>query len=122
MLFRMGPRYADDQPFAPALHWMALAGLGTGFLSGLTGVGGGVFLAPLVIALAWTTPKGAAGLSAPFILVNSLLGLGGVVASGQRVASVYTPRPRSWVRSPGRPSACGSCPSRQRAASSRSSW
>jgi uncharacterized membrane protein YfcA len=56
-----------------------------GFLSGLTGVGGGVFLAPLLIALGWASPKRAAGISAPFILANSGIGLAGVLSAGQRV-------------------------------------
>ena len=59
-------------------HWTALVGALCGFLSGLTGVGGGVFLAPLIIVLGWASPRQAAGLSAPFILANSIVGLAGV--------------------------------------------
>ena len=36
----------------------AAVGAGAGFISGLTGVGGGVFLTPLLIALGWASPKG----------------------------------------------------------------
>ncbi|WP_245472428.1 sulfite exporter TauE/SafE family protein [Rhizobium jaguaris] len=63
----------------------AAVGVATGFLSGLTGVGGGVFLAPILIALAWTSPKGAASLSPPFILVNSIIGLVAVLLARQRL-------------------------------------
>ena len=42
-----------------------------GFLSGLTGTGGGIFLTPLLILCHWATPRQAAGLSAAFILANS---------------------------------------------------
>jgi uncharacterized protein len=71
---------------ALASPFMALAGGGVGFLSGITGVGGGVFLAPLLIVLGWTSAKRAAGLSAPFILANSMLGIAGAYLAGQRHA------------------------------------
>lgn len=74
---------ADRQP--PAWR-IGIGGAGAGFLSGVSGIGGGVFLAPLLIALTWTAPKRAAYLSAPFILFNSLLGFGGVWISGQAPA------------------------------------
>ncbi|HKU94215.1 MAG TPA: sulfite exporter TauE/SafE family protein, partial [Vineibacter sp.] len=67
-----------------------LAGGATGFLAGLTGIGGGVFLAPLVIALGWASPRQAAALSAPYILANSVVGFAGVFAAGQRVAPGIT--------------------------------
>jgi uncharacterized membrane protein YfcA len=62
-----------------------------GFVSGLTGVGGGVFLAPILIALHWASPKQTAVLSAPFILANSAVGLVGAMVIGQ------TPSPETWV-------------------------
>jgi len=54
-------------------------------MSGLAGVGGGVFLAPLLITLEWASAERAAGISAPFVLANSVIGLAGVLASRQRV-------------------------------------
>lgn len=52
-------------------------GLGTvlGLLSGLTGVGGGIFLSPLLLFLGWTDVRQTAAISAMFILVNSIAGL-----------------------------------------------
>jgi hypothetical protein len=64
-----------------------LAGAASGFLSGLSGVGGGVFLTPLIIALGWASPKRAAALSPPFILCNSAVGLVGVLIAGQKLTS-----------------------------------
>lgn len=59
-------------------RWASLAsGAGIGFLSGLTGVGGGIFLTPLLILCRWTTAKTAAAVSVTFILVNSIAGLAG---------------------------------------------
>lgn len=46
-----------------------------GLLSGLTGTGGGIFLSPVILLLAWAGPKATAGISAPFIMVNSIAGL-----------------------------------------------
>jgi uncharacterized protein len=64
----------------------AALGAGAGFISGLTGVGGGVFLTPLLIALGWASPRRAAALSPPFILCNSVMGLAGVLLAGQKLA------------------------------------
>jgi len=64
--------------------WSAVsAGAVVGLISGLTGVGGGDFLAPTLIALRWASPKQTAALSAPFILANSIVGLVGVSFAGQ---------------------------------------
>jgi len=52
-----------------------LMGCVIGFLSGLIGVGGGIFLSPILLMLGWAGPKTTAGISAPFILVNSAVAL-----------------------------------------------
>jgi len=52
-----------------------LIGCVIGFLSGLIGVGGGIFLSPILLMLGWAGPKTTAGISAPFILVNSAVAL-----------------------------------------------
>lgn len=69
-----------------ALAWGGLLG----FLSGLTGVGGGIFLSPLLLFLGWAAPRVVAGVSAAFILVNSAAGLAGHLASLQEVPT-YLP-------------------------------
>lgn len=50
-------------------------GAAIGMLSGLTGTGGGIFLSPTILFLGWAGPKSTAGISAPFILVNSVAAL-----------------------------------------------
>jgi hypothetical protein len=52
-----------------------LVGAGIGLLSGLTGIGGGIFLSPVLLTLGWAGLKSTAGASAPFNLFNSLIAL-----------------------------------------------
>jgi uncharacterized protein len=59
----------------------AVCGGGIGLLSGLTGTGGGIFLSPLLIFTRWATTRQASGMSAAFILANSVSGLAGHLAS-----------------------------------------
>ena len=54
-----------------------LVGAVLGFLAGLTGIGGGVFLSPVLYLFRWVKPKTTGGLAAGFIVVNSLAGLVG---------------------------------------------
>ncbi len=57
-------------------NWVSISlGMAIGLLSGLTGVGGGIFLSPLLLLMGWATVKQSAGVSAAFILVNSIAGL-----------------------------------------------
>jgi len=58
-------------------------GAAVGLLSGLAGVGGGIFLSPLMILRRWADPKTAAGVCAAFITVNSLAGLIGKLLTHQ---------------------------------------
>lgn len=50
-------------------------GAALGFLSGITGIGGGVFLSPILLFFNWANQKQTAALSSGFILVNSIAGL-----------------------------------------------
>ncbi len=58
-------------------------GGGIGFFSGLIGVGGGIFLSPIILLKRWATVKSAAATAAVFIFVNSLSGLVGMGVSNQ---------------------------------------
>jgi uncharacterized protein len=57
-------------------------GAAIGFLSGLIGIGGGIILSPVLLLLKWTDMKQTAAISALFIFVNSLAGLGGQITKG----------------------------------------
>lgn len=63
---------------APQYRFMpAIFGTSLGLLAGITGIGGGIFLAPVLHFLRWGDAKQIAGACASFILVNSLAGLTG---------------------------------------------
>lgn len=72
---------AEREWHDPPLWVAILAGIGLGLLAGLTGTGGGIFLSPLLLFLAWSAPKPASGVVAVFILANSAAGLAGNLAS-----------------------------------------
>ena len=61
-----------------------------GFLSGIIGVGGGIFLSPIILIFGWSDPKTTAGIAAVFIWVNSFAGLAGSTISGQLVLDFST--------------------------------
>ncbi len=79
---RIAVRPSSDHPKAPPLAPALLAGSLIGLMSGLIGVGGGIFLTPLLLLMGWANPKQAAAVSAPFILLNSLSALAGFLAHG----------------------------------------
>src|ERR1700716_1414880 len=85
LFFRQG-----DPPdiAAPAIPAAIAIGAGIGFLSGLTGTGGGIFLTPLLLFCHWAWTKQASAISALFILVNSIAGLIGFVSAKQSVPSL----------------------------------
>jgi len=57
-------------------------GAGIGLLSGVVGVGGGIFLSPVMLLMRWADAKKTSAASAFFIVVNSLAGIGGRMAKG----------------------------------------
>ncbi len=65
-------------PARPPLLFAILAGGAIGFVAGVTGIGGGIFIAPLVLSLRWLDTRHAAGLSALFNLLNSAAALAGL--------------------------------------------
>jgi hypothetical protein len=57
-----------------------LTGSGIGFVSGLIGIGGGIFLSPLLLLTGWADTRKALGITAAFVLVNSAAGLIGYLS------------------------------------------
>jgi uncharacterized membrane protein YfcA len=63
-------------------------GAAIGFLSGLTGTGGGIFLTPTLLFFQWAKIRQAAAVSALFILVNSIAGLVGYFTAKHSIPSL----------------------------------
>lgn len=77
---------------APAIPLAMAIGAAMGLLSGLTGVGGGIFLSPLLLMLGWAGTKQTSAVAAPFILVNSVAGLAAGFVAGTAVLP-----PSTWA-------------------------
>lgn len=86
-MFRSSLKPLNITAHAPPLWAAILAGLLIGFLSGLTGVGGGIFLSPLLLYMGWAETRATSGVAAPFILVNSIAGLLGHFSSVAQLPS-----------------------------------
>ena len=75
----------------PATPTAVASGAGIGFLSGLTGTGGGIFLTPLLLFCRWAKVKEAAAVSSLFILANSSAGLAGYAKGGRELPDFAWP-------------------------------
>ncbi|WP_312422509.1 sulfite exporter TauE/SafE family protein [Epilithonimonas sp.] len=70
----------DDKDLKePNLYLSLIFGGVIGLFSGMIGIGGGILLSPVLILLKWTNQKQTAAISAAFIFVNSVSGLGGML-------------------------------------------
>lgn len=67
----------------PGVALVIALGAGLGFASGLTGIGGGVFLSPILLLFGWCSMRQSAAVAAGFILLNSIGGLAGYLISDQ---------------------------------------
>lgn len=78
--FRGAREALAPRPTPPPRAGLLAVGAALGLLSGLTGVGGGIFLSPLLLACRWAPVRVIAGVSAAFILANSVAGLLGLLS------------------------------------------
>jgi|CXWL01.1.fsa_nt_gi uncharacterized membrane protein YfcA len=76
---------------APSVLIALPTGAGLGALAGLTGIGGGVYLSPLLVFAGWADPQRATGIAACFIVVNSIAGLAGRASSLVATLPSYLP-------------------------------
>jgi len=83
---RLAWKFVPDTEIKQPPIWICLIiGALIGLLSGLVGVGGGIFLTPVLLLMNWSETKTAAGVSALFILVNSISGLLGNLAQIEKL-------------------------------------
>lgn len=80
LLFLVDIKPEPDTRELPKIMGLTI-GMVLGFISGLTGIGGGVFLSPILVLGKWAGQKTTAATSAAFILVNSIAGLLGTYKS-----------------------------------------
>ena len=85
LVVRKGAEVENVRP--PAKGIALVSGAAIGFLSGMTGTGGGIFLTPLMLFCRWARTKSVAAVSVVFILVNSIAGIAGYVSTGQPLPS-----------------------------------
>ncbi|CAH0356007.1 sulfite exporter TauE/SafE family protein [Sphingobium sp. CECT 9361] len=77
LLLLFQPERSEDLPDSQSRVLTPILGAGVGFLSGLVGIGGGIFLAPIMHLIGWARAKRIAASASVFILVNSIAGLVG---------------------------------------------
>ncbi|MEO1043457.1 MAG: sulfite exporter TauE/SafE family protein [Pseudomonadota bacterium] len=82
LMFAQPPEKRTSSPAALHPGVLYLTGAGTGLLSGMVGIGGGIFLAPLMHLVGWDRPRRIAAAASVFILVNSVAGMAGQLAKG----------------------------------------
>lgn len=84
LLFKTPTR---ENPKTHSMMITAFIGGGLGFISGMVGIGGGIFLAPILHHIGWGKAKQIAALCSLFILVNSVSGL---IGQWMKIGSIET--------------------------------
>jgi len=80
---------SDSPQTSPPSQPVAIGvGATLGFLAGLTGTGGGIFLTPVLLFCRWARIRQAAAVSALFIWVNSIAGLVGYFTKVRTIPSL----------------------------------
>ena len=82
LLLLAQPQVEPEVEVRPPLWLMLFIGLVLGLISGIVGIGGGIFLSPLIVLARWGTAKLAAACAAGFIVLNSVSGLVGRASGG----------------------------------------
>jgi uncharacterized protein len=95
LLLLIGSRPVTERASLRYSHAIAIAiAAPLGFLSGVVGIGGGIFLAPILHLIGWDSERRVAGAAALFILVNSIAGIVG--QAGKLTAPVLGQLVSDW--------------------------
>ena len=89
-LMSIRDEFAEIELNPPGMGVSLPVGSGIGLMSGVVGVGGGIFLSPVILMKRWASPKAAAATAALFIWVNSAAGIAGAAMSEQLDLDVMT--------------------------------
>lgn len=91
--FRLNMNITEESPKegTPNLGVFILVGGTMGLVSGIVGIGGGIFLSCYLLLAGWATTKESSAVAAPFILVNSIAGLSARIWQGKAVFAVSLP-------------------------------
>lgn len=81
LIWRAPNRGGEDQADPVPVFWAVILGAAIGLISGLTGVGGGLLLSPLLLLTGWAGIRQTAGVSVAFILLNAMAALSTNLAS-----------------------------------------
>jgi uncharacterized membrane protein YfcA len=81
---------AYETTATPPVWSAALIGFTIGLLSGMVGIGGGIFLSPIIIYARWGDSKQASAVSASFIVLNSISGLLGRLMGGTLILNSFS--------------------------------
>jgi uncharacterized protein len=76
------PKITESEFHLPSISISIFVGAILGLLAGLVGLGGGIFLSPLMLNLKWGNPKEVAATASAFIFLNSVAGLIGQMTKG----------------------------------------
>lgn len=91
--FVPGPRRGPARDISIRNAWLIGVPLGgfLGFLAGLVGIGGGIFLAPVLLLTGWANAKQTAAAASVFILANSASGIVGQLTKGVYIDEMIIP-------------------------------
>jgi len=90
LLSSVGGEMVTEQTLVPELRTSLPIGGGIGLVSGVVGIGGGIFLSPIVMLKGWASPKTTAATAALFVWANSAAGLVGAGISGRLLLDLDT--------------------------------